>query len=73
MSKPDFDVNCKVQPSPQHQQRARGSLARARICELIHRLVALEEINRSNTKREAWARLGIGLRPFPKTIRERCQ
>jgi hypothetical protein len=38
---------------------------RARICEAIHHELALEELNRTNSRREAWARLVIGLKPFP--------
>jgi hypothetical protein len=46
-------------PSPQE---------RARICEVIHRELALEFFSRTNSKREVWARLAIGLPPFPRTI-----
>jgi hypothetical protein len=48
-------------------------LERARICEAISRELALEYFRRTNSKREAWARLAIGLRPFSRTINwERC-
>jgi hypothetical protein len=39
---------------------------RARICERIGYQLALEIINRTNHRREAWARICIGLRPFPR-------
>jgi hypothetical protein len=45
---------------------------RARICEAISRELALEYFRRANCKREAWARIAIGLRPIPRTLRERC-
>jgi hypothetical protein len=41
---------------------------RARICEAIRRELDLEYFRRTNSKREAWARLAIGLPPFPRTI-----
>jgi hypothetical protein len=41
---------------------------RARICEAIRREIDLEYISRTNRKREARARVVIGLRPFPRTI-----
>jgi hypothetical protein len=57
--------NALIPPSPQR---------RARICEAIGRELALEYFRRTNAKREARARLAIGLRPFPRTIHwERCQ
>lgn len=46
-------------PSPQE---------RARICEAIRRAVALEDINRTNSKREARLRMLIGLPPIPRAI-----
>jgi hypothetical protein len=51
--------NALKAPSPQQ---------RARICAAIHRELALEQLTRTNAKREALARLAIGLRPFPRTI-----
>jgi hypothetical protein len=58
--------NALIPPSPQK---------RARICEAIGRDLALEYFRRTNAKREAWARLAIGLPPFRRrTIgRELCQ
>lgn len=47
--------NVPVMPSPQR---------RARICEAIGRELALETFRRTNAKREARARLAIGLSPF---------
>lgn len=44
-------------PSPQR---------RARICQAIGREIALEYFRRTNAKREARARMAIGLRPFPR-------
>jgi hypothetical protein len=41
---------------------------RARICEAIRRELALEDLSRTNSRREAWARMAIGLKPFPRTI-----
>jgi hypothetical protein len=46
----------------------RSPQKRARICEAIGRELALEFFRRTNAKREARARLAIGLRPFPRTI-----
>jgi hypothetical protein len=47
---------------------------RASICHAIQRELALEYFGRTNAKREAWARLVIGLPPFPKSIfRERSR
>jgi hypothetical protein len=51
--------NALKAPSPQE---------RARICEVISRELGLEYFRRTNAKREAWARLAIGLRPFRRTI-----
>jgi hypothetical protein len=39
---------------------------RARICDAIRRELDLEYFRRTNAKREAWARLAIGLPPFPR-------
>jgi hypothetical protein len=36
---------------------------RARICEAIRRQIALEYLHGKASKREAWARIAIGLRP----------
>jgi hypothetical protein len=41
---------------------------RARICEQIARQIALEFFSSKTSKREAIARMAIGLRPFPRTI-----
>jgi hypothetical protein len=41
---------------------------RARICEEIHRQIAWEYCNGKNSRREVWARLCIGLRPFPRRV-----
>jgi hypothetical protein len=41
---------------------------RARICETIHKQLALEYFNARNSRREVWARLCIGLRPFPRRV-----
>jgi hypothetical protein len=41
-------------------------LKRARICEAISRELALEYFRRTNAKREAWARIAIGLPPRPR-------
>ena len=47
---------------------------RACICEAIRREIDLEQLSRTNRKREAWARMAIGLPPFPRTnYRERCR
>jgi hypothetical protein len=52
-------------PSPQ---------SRARICEAIGRELALEYLSRANRKREARARMAIGLSPYRRTIRlEGCR
>jgi hypothetical protein len=48
--------------------RAPSPLERARICEAISRELALEYFRRTNAKREAWARMAIGLSPFPRAI-----
>jgi hypothetical protein len=56
--------NAPIPPSPQK---------RAHICEVIRCELALEDLSRANSKREAWARLAIGLKPFPRTLHcERC-
>ena len=47
-------------------------LKRARICEAIRRELDLEYFRRTNAKREAWARLAIGLKPFRTIHWERC-
>jgi hypothetical protein len=39
---------------------------RARICEEIHRQIAWEYYHGKNSRREVWARLVIGLPPFPR-------
>jgi hypothetical protein len=39
---------------------------RARICEAIGLQLALEYFRRANAKREAWARIAIGLPPRPR-------
>jgi hypothetical protein len=46
-----------------------SSEKRARICAAIGRELGLEYFRRTNAKREALARMAIGLRPFPRTIR----
>jgi hypothetical protein len=51
--------NALKAPSPQE---------RARVCEAISRALALEELSRANSRREIWARLAIGLKPFPRTL-----
>jgi hypothetical protein len=51
--------NALKAPSPQE---------RARICEVISRELGLEYFRRTNAKREAWARLAIGLKPFRRTL-----
>jgi hypothetical protein len=58
-SKSQTSRNAPKAPSPQE---------RARICEAIRRALALEYFGRTNSKREVWARLAIGLKPFPRTI-----
>ena len=48
-------------------QTSRNALQeRARICEAIRRELALEYFGRTNSRREAWARMAIGLPPFPR-------
>jgi hypothetical protein len=39
---------------------------RAHICEAIRHEVALEELSRSNHRRQVWARMAIGLPPRPR-------
>jgi hypothetical protein len=46
---------------------------RAAICQTIHRELALEYFRRTNSRREVWARLAIGLPPFPRTWRHGCE
>jgi hypothetical protein len=46
-----------ARPSPQE---------RTRICEAISIELALEYFRRTNAKREAWARIAIGLPPTPR-------
>jgi hypothetical protein len=58
ISQPSTHCNALNAPSPQ---------ARACICEAIRREIDLEYFRRTNAKREAWARIVIGLRPFPRT------
>jgi hypothetical protein len=61
-----------MQKSPK-PRNALSPQERARICEAIHRELALEYFRRSNSKREVWARLAIGLRPIPRMHHwERC-
>jgi hypothetical protein len=48
--------------------------SRARILEAIALELAIEDINRTNRRREALARLAIGLPPFRRTTHvERCR
>jgi hypothetical protein len=57
------------QPIPaRNVLKAPSSRERALICAAIHRDLALEHLSRTNAKREAWARMAIGLRPFSRTI-----
>jgi hypothetical protein len=60
-SQSSTDRNALIPPSP---------LQRARICEAISRELALEYFRRTNAKREAWARLAIGLKPFRRLAKE---
>ena len=48
---------------------------RSLVCERIRRELALEYLSRTNSKREAWARIAIGLPPVPRPTvnRERRQ
>jgi hypothetical protein len=65
-----------LQPSTQRNARRRLSPQKhARICEAICRELALEYFCRSNSKREVWARMVIGLPPVPRqtVVRERWQ
>jgi hypothetical protein len=39
---------------------------RARVCEAIRHELALEYLHGRNSRREVWARICIGLRPFPR-------
>jgi hypothetical protein len=55
---------CDAQPSAQQ---------RARICAVIAFELALEDLNRTNSRREVWARLAIGLPAFSRTIGEQCR
>lgn len=50
-------------PPPQSPQK------RARLCKAIGRQLALESFYRKNSKREARARMAIGLRPFSREWR----
>jgi hypothetical protein len=56
--------NCNAHKSLSPQQRAV-------ICAAIHRELALEYFCRTNRKREAWARMAIGLPPFKRRIEAR--
>jgi hypothetical protein len=49
--------NALKAPSPQQ---------RAFICQILHRELALEQLSRTDAKRQAWARIAIGLRPVPR-------
>jgi hypothetical protein len=63
----DISLAYRCQPAPSPQERDR-------ICQLISRALALEELSRTNAKREVWARISIGLRPIPRPLHgERCQ
>jgi hypothetical protein len=52
----------------QHPTRPQSSQERASICEAIQRELALEYFLGTNARREVWARISIGLRPFPRSI-----
>jgi hypothetical protein len=43
---------------------------RTRVCRAIHRQIALEYLHGKASKREAWARLAIGLPPIPRPLTE---
>jgi hypothetical protein len=58
-SKSQRSRNAPNAPSPQQ---------RARICEQIARQIALEFFSGKTSKREAIARMAIGLKPFSRTI-----
>jgi hypothetical protein len=58
-SKLQTSRNAPKAPSPQK---------RARICAAIGLELALEDLRGTNSKREVWARMAIGLRAFPRTI-----
>jgi hypothetical protein len=63
----------KSQTSRNALPKALSPQERARICEAISRELALEYFRHTNSKREAWARLAIGLKPFPRPFHwERC-
>jgi hypothetical protein len=46
---------------------------RAHICEAIGLELALEYFRRTNAKREAWARIAIGLPPVRRTVNRSWQ
>jgi hypothetical protein len=58
------DGNARRHVSPQK---------RARICEAIGIELALEYFRRTNAKREAWARIAIGLAPVRRTMNRSWQ
>ena len=55
-----------ISQSSTHCNAPPSSQQRARICEAICRELALEYFRRTNAKREAWARIVIGLPPVPR-------
>jgi hypothetical protein len=61
------------QSNPGRNARERISpQQRARICEQIARQIALEFFSSKTSKREAIARMAIGLKPFRRTIHREC-
>jgi hypothetical protein len=64
-SHPPSARNAPITPSPRE---------RALICEVIRLELALEDLSRTNSRRNVRLRMAIGLPAFPRTIHgERCQ